>query len=328
MKDWVDDLRRHVDEWSQRLARRNLDWWPKNVYHFTDVRNAVSILNSGILYSRARAERLGVMHVDNARPSVIVKTPADHLKYVRLYFRPVTPTQYNNEGIFVRRYHRDGHCPVPVFFLFDLPSLIGRDDAYFSKGTMAMQGYDPSSRRDYFREMEFDKVYHTGTFSRTQRDAIVQARHAEVVIPDELVLGVELRAIICRTAAERQTLLHGLDFEPYTKWYNRIRVNSRSQLFESGPRGDARRHYIETVDGFDDGKIRVELFNPALEELDIEIYFRADDGQEYGDSQKFPSGVKSMTYQLPREHRIGLLRYTIEGCLAYEGKLILNDSPF
>ena len=49
-------------------------WWPHYAYHYTDISNAVSILESGMLYSRLRAEELHVMMNDNASRQVIDMT--------------------------------------------------------------------------------------------------------------------------------------------------------------------------------------------------------------------------------------------------------------
>ena len=38
-----------------------VSWWPKFAFHYTDVTNAVSILSSGFLYSRADAAHMRVM---------------------------------------------------------------------------------------------------------------------------------------------------------------------------------------------------------------------------------------------------------------------------
>ncbi len=149
MKDWRPDLDAHVAKWSGKLKSEGRAWWPKYVYHFTDIRNATSVLNTNVLYSRTRAESLGLMKNDNANPEIIAGTKEEYLDLVRLYFRPRTPTQYVNEGIQPPHTRGNGHCPVPVFFLFDLVEIISRDDARFSRGTLASY-IGHSERRDYF----------------------------------------------------------------------------------------------------------------------------------------------------------------------------------
>lgn len=117
MKDWVADIQEHVRVWSQRLKPVNREWWPRYVYHYTDIQNAVSILKGGYVYSRAEATRRHLMTVENASLEVIAHTKQAHQEFARLYFRPRTPTQYHNEGIKPQSERFQGaHCPIPVFF--------------------------------------------------------------------------------------------------------------------------------------------------------------------------------------------------------------------
>lgn len=117
MKDWANEIHQHIQSWSTRLG--NLDWWPRFVYHFTDVQNAVEILRSGYLYSRTEAANRGLMLSDNASPQVIQPTTPAHFDFVRFYFRPRTPTQFQNEGIRPQPQRPLGgaHCPIPIFFV-------------------------------------------------------------------------------------------------------------------------------------------------------------------------------------------------------------------
>ncbi len=47
MKSWAADIEDHIQYWASKLG--NLGWWPKYVYHFTDVNNAAKIIRSGSL---------------------------------------------------------------------------------------------------------------------------------------------------------------------------------------------------------------------------------------------------------------------------------------
>ena len=136
MKPWKADFGRHIERWSARLG--NLEWWPRYVYHFTDVHNAASIIQSGCLYSREEAVRRGLMRVDNASLEIIKQTRPEHLKYARLYFRPRTPTQYRNEGIRpISQRELGAHCPIPIYFCFDALTVLAQNDTEFSDGNMA-----------------------------------------------------------------------------------------------------------------------------------------------------------------------------------------------
>ena len=98
-------------------ARR---WWPDYVFHFTDLQNAVSILKTGALFSRVETQNLGLMDTDNASQEILGSTDNEYKDYVRLYFRPKTPTQFHNEGFRpINQRWQGAHCPVPIYFLFD-----------------------------------------------------------------------------------------------------------------------------------------------------------------------------------------------------------------
>lgn len=73
-------------------------WWTSFLFHFTDIHNASRILYDGWIYSRKQALEKDVMSNDNASRAVIEATDIDTKCYGRLYFRPLTPTQYHNEG--------------------------------------------------------------------------------------------------------------------------------------------------------------------------------------------------------------------------------------
>ncbi|MEZ4300621.1 MAG: DarT ssDNA thymidine ADP-ribosyltransferase family protein [Polyangiaceae bacterium] len=77
MTTWRDEVRAHIDTWSKRL--RDRQFWPKFVYHFTDLRNALSILQAGRLHSREDALRLGLVRIDSASPDIIAHTAQAHV---------------------------------------------------------------------------------------------------------------------------------------------------------------------------------------------------------------------------------------------------------
>lgn len=83
------------ENWLKNSARK---WWPHFVFHFTDINNVANILKCGKLYSRNRLHHSTQNFIDIASPEVIQRTPAYYQDFVRLYFRPRTPTQFRNEG--------------------------------------------------------------------------------------------------------------------------------------------------------------------------------------------------------------------------------------
>lgn len=206
--------------------------WVKYVFHYTDIRNAVKILKGGKLLCRSELERTGAMAVDNASRMIISSTEEDVKNYVRLYFRPKTPTQYNNEGIRpIAEQSLESHCPVPIFFLFDAKVILTMSDCQFAEGNLAklgIQGF--RSTAEELADFDFKKIYHLGVFNQTERDDIILHRNAEVVIPTELNLSA-LKYIVCRSPAEKESLLQLLPSSVVSKWGSKILVDTKADFY-------------------------------------------------------------------------------------------------
>ena len=257
--------------------------WVKYVFHYTDIRNAIEILKSEKLLCRTALENTGKMPVDNASRAIISATETDVKKYVRLYFRPKTPTQYNNEGIRpINEQSLESHCPVPIFFLFDSKMILTKTDCQFAEGNLAklgIQGF--RSTAEELENFNFRKIYHQGVFNRTERDDIILRRNAEVVIPNELDLSA-LKIIVCRSPAEKESLLYLLPKNLISKWgskilvdtkadfYNRnwafvqtVQLNSKTATFDFSPDSTATVSFILTATrrGYEEKVLRIENFH-------------------------------------------------------------------
>ncbi len=135
-----------IEELKRKYAGEARSWWPSFVFHYTNLQNAASILNQGVLLSRAEALRQGLMITDNASRPVMGHTLDKWKDYVRLYFRPRTPTQIRNEGIRPpTQQYLESHCPVPIFLLFDSVEVLTRQETRFSDGSLARAGAPPTS---------------------------------------------------------------------------------------------------------------------------------------------------------------------------------------
>lgn len=187
-----------------------VSWWPKYAFHYTDVTNAIGILKTGYLYSRYNAEKSHLMSNDNASRQVIDMTYSGAESTVRFYFRPLTPTQYHNEGFKhpSLRYCHDlnANVPVPVFFLFDLNSLLQLPDTQFSEQSLAGGGVSLLSGEENFASLNFTQIYKTGYMKDTEQEK--KYRHAEIVYPGAFDISDSLKYIICRNQVERSTLLN------------------------------------------------------------------------------------------------------------------------
>lgn len=204
-------------------------WWPRFAYHYTDVTNAVNIVTEGFLYSRIEANKLGIMKNDNASRQVIDMTETAAKSSVRFYFRPMTPTQYYNEGYKhpLLRYDRDlnANVPVPVFFLFDLEELLSMPQTLFSETGQAGHGAPTMRGEDAFGRLDFKKIYSAGFCEHE----VLQYRHAEIVHPNAFPLDAGLRYIMCRNDVEKLTLMNLL------KVYDPALVNRYSPVIKVCP---------------------------------------------------------------------------------------------
>lgn len=312
--------------------------WIGYLYHITDIRNAVSILSSGLLYSRREAERLQCMNNDNAAAEIISSTPEEVKSYVRLFFRPRTPTFYHNEGFRSRANLEtqglNAHCPVPVALIFDAATVLSLPGVRFSEGSLATHSDLPLIKRtsaglEQFRALPFDKIYHSEAIpADSGKRKIIYHRHAEVIVPERLVLSQVLRSVRCRSDAELRTLRYMLGFSTWLNYRSRIRTNSDASIFH------AHRLFVERVD-VHEGRIVIELHLPynrsdafdalltvdfdvdGLESIERPFRLRASMGQKLSTQPGF----------LPTGDFLATIQLFLDDQLAYAGIHWLGDDP-
>ncbi len=221
----------HIEKWERQLSlaaypyRKN---WPRHLFHHASLDNAVRILTSGSLLSRAHSN--SVRADDIAAPDVVANSFRAH-PFARLYFRPRTPTQYNVEGIRKSgegKYGNSVHAPILVMFVFDARRVLLLDGVCFSNSNMQTGAIEMSEVED-FEKIPFEKVYHEGGIGGDRM--IVSHRCAEVLAPSPLNIHNCLRWIYCRSVAERATLMHAL--EDRRQWWDKyIRVSDDLKVFQ------------------------------------------------------------------------------------------------
>ena len=232
IKQFLNDLGQK--EWVKRSERH---WWPRFVFHYSDIRNAIKILQDGHLRCRKYLEDHDALPVSSGSPTVLAGTNTAVKGCVRLYFRPKTPTQFHVEGIrsqsvlSVSRF-RDAHCPVPVFFLFDSADVLARADSWFSDGNLGSTRARILSSAAQLEQLPWRRIYHTGAFdpASPEDSDIVFRRCAEIIVPQKLPLKA-LRFIYCRSEAEKETLLHQLPPKLRRQYQSKIVASARSDLF-------------------------------------------------------------------------------------------------
>ncbi len=196
------------------------------------------ILQDGVIYSRAQAEARGKLAVSSGSPAVLAGTDKAVKEFVRLYFRPQTPTQYHAEGVhsshsLAKSRYPKAHCPVPIFFLFDSPSILSRPDCWFSDRGLGGHDYHLGNSLEALRQLPWKRIYHNswidwGNPERARE--IVACRNAEVIVAEKLELDA-LKFIYCRSEAEKDTLLHLLPSHLRQKYQRKIFASNRSPLF-------------------------------------------------------------------------------------------------
>ena len=263
----------------------NIKWWPNFLYHFTDVHNASNILYEGFIWSRQKAEDEHVMKNDNASHAVIEATNHDNKCYGRLYFRPLTPTQYHNEGYKpeeIRDSTINANCPVPVFLCLSANATLSLDGTLFAEKGLAGNRHNIRAGVDEFKKLNFKKIYHDGWYTPDNAD-IKEYRHSEVIHENGFPVEPLLRGLLCRSEAERETLLFLLgqySMRLYNTYKNRIIYNPKYRCFYNNG------IFVKAVSVLEN-KLRVEFNDPELRKktqssidigVQIDLSYRRYDG--------------------------------------------------
>lgn len=323
----INALRQHIE--ALRLAPwigPARQWWPAYLFHCTDVLNVVNILRQGEILSRTQVAATGQLQRDIASPEVIEHTAPQWQDYVRLYFRPRTPTQYRNEGFRPQaRLELGSHCPVPVYLIFDALSVLSRADSLFTDGNLGAAGATPKGEVESLKQIPFEQVYHVGPFNSAFPNSIVYHRNAEVLAPKQMSLD-SLRHISCRSGAEYETLLHLLPPGTRSRWAARIGVRSDLNLF------NREWTFVEQAE-MSEGML-IFRFNRnskgpgpfvarvALEEAETgrNYYWRSED---YRCDKELTLALTSM--QNPADYTV---RFFLDDQLAYANRYQRDDLPF
>jgi len=292
------------------------NWWSKFLFHYSDISNIISILNSAKLYSRNKALALRLMQNDNADNSVISHTDTRAKEYVRLYFGALTPTQYHNEGFKSRtKILHHAHCPVPVFLLLNFVKILSRTDSHFSSGNIASAKSNIYNHIEDLDKLEFKYIYHRDYIQENMnKQLITYCRHAEVLIPDELNIYDYIEYVMVRSEAEKQTLLYHLNQTSKQKLKQKIRIYKNGIFY-------ADRFYIENIE-LVDNRFSISFSRITDDKFDFVFYITNNDiGLNY--TSKIPQiSIENRTiiFQIKPEYvsKNISLKITIDGNLAYE----------
>jgi hypothetical protein len=219
----------HIARWEERLKSPYLPHrakWPSRLFHHSPLENVVKILTAGVLLSRSDPGNERPFDVAGAG---VIDTRETAHDFVRMYFRPNTPTQYHIEGI--RRpeecqYGEQAHAPMLVMLLLKASVVLTQPEVMFSNRNMQLGDARHDSSEAFFSEMPFDMVFHEGPTSNKE---IFGHRCAEVLATSPLILEDALEAICCRSPAEAETLIYLLGST--TSWTSKIWISDDLKLF-------------------------------------------------------------------------------------------------
>lgn len=321
--NYIDRLRK-----AQWLGR-NRSWWPNYIYHTTDLHNVVSILEDGLIYSRARATVLNSLKVDIADDSVIEGTRDEFKEFVRFYFRPKTPTLFINEGVRPReRISNNAHCPVPVTLMFNAKKILVQSGVLFSNGNIGKSTVETGDDVDFLEQIPFEAVYHDSWFSPEERERIIFHRHAEVLVPNEINLSA-LEFVRCRSTAELETLRFLLSPSIFDKWKMKIGKGARFPVFNQC------WNYVDTVECIENKiVITFNLHNDRECQGPFDFEYRV-----YRTGKLFRKKVRD-SYYLPRVYRINakileesfvIFELLLDGNTVYKNTLFISEdgeAPF
>lgn len=137
----ADEAREHIAKRRQALegaAYPHRVRWPARLFHHSPIENAVAILGGREL--KARNDATLQIRRDVAGDGVIQARQDAH-DFVRLYFRPRTPTQFHIEGIRKPEDCQFGHqAPVLIMFIFRAAPILTTAGVLFSDRNMQRNG--------------------------------------------------------------------------------------------------------------------------------------------------------------------------------------------
>ncbi|MCD4757616.1 MAG: DUF4433 domain-containing protein [Arcobacteraceae bacterium] len=246
------------------------NWWIDFIFHYNDLHNIVSILNSGKLYSRNKVTDLAILKKDIANDDVISHTDINVHNYVRFYFGAKTPTLYNNEGLIPTNEIKDNaHCPVPIFLLFDFINILSMDNSYFSNGNMGAKNPEVYSDVIDLNKLEWNYIYHRESlYGYENYRHINYCRNAEVLIENELNIYDSLKWICVRSIADKETILNLVNPDAKERIKNKIKVFTSDGLFHN------KRLFLNEV-VLHENRIDVNFINTNNKIFTVEVYMKS-----------------------------------------------------
>jgi hypothetical protein len=253
---------------------------------------------------------------------VIGNSPQWIKDYVRLYFRPRTPTEYHSEGFRPQGALSMGaHRPMPIVLAFDSVPILISDGTRFTAGNAASPSALSGDTVEFLRTIPFERVYHAGAIKQAEKSDVIFRRCAEVLVPTQLGLD-HVRSVLCRTQAEHETLLDLLSDDAKTKFASRIGISDRVHY--------KQWTFVESVAMTQElVTIRFNPWSATSEPFLVRVEFRSLDTDVLRGQWEQPN-FRANVAQAVDIKPLGLNAYrvklTLDGRLAYSGVFGAIDS--
>lgn len=318
----------HINDWQNQLSSPfypHRKHWPTCLFHHAPLENAAAILLDGHL--RSRNDASNSQPRDVAAPGVIDARAHAHDR-VRLYFRPKTPTQWHIEGI--RKagecsYGDVTHAGLLVMFALDARTILTLPDIKFSDRNMQLVGAEPGSDEQYFSNIPFQKVYSEGGTGGDR--TLTDARCAEVLPASPLNLAQSLRAIYFRSEPERDTLLEMLGPQREA-WSGYCEVSDALKVFQK------EYTFVQELRLTSAGVIFRLNHRRDRRNIAISIQVKDSHGKTVGDFYNTDHAAapnpphENWIWEHPLKDDLYSVEVTLEGTLAYRGRIRLGDTLF
>ncbi len=104
------------------------------------------------------------------------------------------------------------------------------EESQFTAETLAKPNTQPYRTPEDFRRLPFTDIYHDSWLGPVEKERVIKARQAEVIIPQQMNLD-HLKLICCRSLAEKETLRNLLSTSLWNEWNSRIKVVGHQPVF-------------------------------------------------------------------------------------------------
>jgi hypothetical protein len=203
--------------------------------------------------------------------------------------------------------------------VFKAEGILTMPGVCFSDGNMQSPRTTPFSDDAAFGRLLFDQIYHVGPID--QGSDTIRWRCAEALVPDALSLDGHLQAVLCRSPAERATLLHMLgDGE---KWSSIIRVYTEPGVFEN------RYAYVDSVAVSRVGVSFTTHPRYDVQPIRLDIKIDSLNGETLGRfvAEAAPAN-RTIRCNIELESGSYLVEIKVDGCLAYRAVSLIDELPF